>query len=47
MTSEERIYTIFLGIMLREFTQDEMAYMHRKVMHPSYGIPEDDSVDEQ
>jgi len=33
-TPEEQV---FLAIMFTTWTPDEMAYMHQRVMHPSYG----------
>lgn len=40
-TQEE--YNRFLFIMLETWTADEMAYLHHKVIHPSYGQEEESS----
>ena len=39
MSDDESLkdFEAFLGIMLTTWDYDDMAYMHQRVMHPSYG----------
>jgi len=41
MNDDENIYYQFVDLMLSTWTEDEMAYCHRMVMHPSYNDGKD------